>query len=86
MISSKRGISEITTMTAITGRRYPSIPGMKAPSAYPASTSPTVKTSPPTHCYTMKVTVGVRRAPASGLSIVRTTGTNRASTMAFAGP
>src|SRR4051812_30876316 len=41
---------------------------------------------PPTTCQTVKVRTGVCRAPATGLSMVRTTGMNRASTMALAGP
>lgn len=73
-------------ITAMIGRRYRSTFGMDEPSAYPARVRPRLQTRPPTTCHRVNVRTGTWSAPAIGFSTVRTTGTKRASTIAFACP
>src|SRR5260221_620282 len=66
------------------GGRYLSTFGIEEPSPYPASVRPRPNTRPPATCHTVNVRTGTPRAPAIGFRTVRTTGTKRASTIAFA--
>ena len=78
------GTRDTTTITAMIGSRYCSTPGqVEAPSRCPARVRPTAQTTPPTICQSVNVAMGTRSAPATGLITVRTTGTNRASTIAL---
>src|SRR2546430_7116478 len=62
------------------------MPGMLVPSRYPAIVTPSVQASPPVTCQKVNVAAGTSRIPAIGLATVRTTGMNRASTIALPGP
>ena len=67
------------TTTATMGSRYLSMLGMREPSAYPASVTPSDQTSPPATCHE-ELRCGMSTTPATGLITVRTNGMKRAMT------
>ncbi|WP_442809489.1 hypothetical protein [Streptomyces sp. SR27] len=50
----------MATVTAMIGRSQWSMSGTEAPSAYPASTSPTAHSRPPSTCHVVKARAGRR--------------------------
>src|SRR4051812_34284577 len=85
-ISRPTGSREIRMIAPTTGSKYRSIPGTFSPRRYPVIVRPTDQASPLVICQRVKVRAGIPTIPASGLSTVRTTGTNRARVIAFPWP